>query len=202
MKILAVDLQHEFTTEGGALYQPRPCVPFLQETFLPVAEKRGAKIAEIISDYRATPPAAGASACVPGQWGYQSIIPAALKQQPVWVKAETSPSWIRSGGGQADAVPGLPYPAPQRFGEWLAAMLGPPTQTEPILVIGLMLEICVLCTLQELHWRGYQAKVLLEGVDTFTGDAEQKRQLCATLFPFWGQVLEWQELYAQAGAAR
>jgi len=57
-----------------------------------------------------------------------------------------------------------------------------------------MLEICVLSTLQELYFRGYRASVLFEGVDTYVGDQEQKRTLFATLFPFWGQALDWQAL--------
>jgi nicotinamidase-related amidase len=57
-----------------------------------------------------------------------------------------------------------------------------------------MLEICVLSTLQELKYRGYRVKVLVEGVDTFSGDVEQKRLFCATLFPFWGKAITWSDL--------
>ena len=194
LKILSVDLQNEFSAEGGALYRHRPAVTFLQEIFLPFVRERGYTVAEIISDYRPTPPATGAASCVPGQWGYQSIIPADVKHPWVWVKAEPSPVWIRAGGGQAERPPGAPYTDPQAFGEWLMATLGPPTQEDEIVLVGLMLEICVISTLQELYFRGYRAKVLFEGVDTYAGSLEQKQVLFATLFPFWGQATYWQDL--------
>ena len=72
VKIISVDLQNEFATAGGSLYHPRSCVPFIQATLLPFVLERGYSIAEIISDYRVTPPATGADSCVPGEWGYQS----------------------------------------------------------------------------------------------------------------------------------
>jgi nicotinamidase-related amidase len=112
-----------------------------------------------------------------------------VKHNWIWVKAETSPSWIREGGGKPAAVPGEPYPAPHDFSEWLATTVGPPTQAQEIVLIGLMLEICVLCTLQELRYRGYQARVLFKGVDTYAGAEKQKRLLFETLFPFWGQPI-------------
>lgn len=196
IKILAVDLQNEFAVEGGCLYRPRPCVPFIQTTLLPFVRARGYSIAEIVSDYRVTPPASGAASCVPGEWSYQSIIPADLKHPWVWVKAEPSPAWIREGGGQPETLPGAPYPAPHAFSAWLMATIGPPHPQDEILVVGLMLEICVLATLQELYYRGYRAKVLLEGVDTYMGTLEQKQALCAILFPFWGAAMSWQAVYA------
>src|SRR6266536_4589168 len=74
MQIISVDLQNEFCTEGGALYRPRSCVPFITDILLPFVRECGHHIAEIISDYRATEPGSSASSCVPGEWGYQSII--------------------------------------------------------------------------------------------------------------------------------
>jgi nicotinamidase-related amidase len=191
---LSVDLQNEFTSEGGALYRPRACVPFLRDTFFPFVHARSYTIAEIISDYRATEPGSGASTCVPGTWGYQSLVPADLRHPSVWVKAEPSPAWTRAGAGHAEQLPGVPYPAPDAFGTWLAATIGPPTAHQEIILVGLMLEICVLSTLQELKYRGYRAQVLFEGVDTFSGGVAQKQVLFETLFPFWGQGVRWQDV--------
>jgi nicotinamidase-related amidase len=198
MHILSVDFQNEFAAEGGAHYRPRPCVPFITDTFLPFVRGRGSTIAEIISDYRVTEPGSGTPACVPGLWGYQSLIPTAVKHPRVWVKAEPSPAWTRAGAGQAEQLPGAPYPAPDAFSAWLTATIGPPSPDQEIILVGLMLEICVLSTLQELYYRGYRAKVLFEGVDTYAGDVEHKRLLFATLFPFWGQAIFWHDL-ATAG---
>ena len=123
MQIISVDLQNEFCTEGGALYRPRACVPFISEILLPFVRERGYRIAEIISDYRAAEPEISPSTCVPGQWGYQSLIPSDAKHPSVWVKAEPSPAWTRIGAGQADQRPGQPYPAPDAFSAWLTTMI-------------------------------------------------------------------------------
>lgn len=194
IQIVSIDLQNEFCTEGGALYRPRASVPFITDTLLPFVRKRGYRIVEIISDYRATEPGTGASTCVPGQWGYQSLIPTDAKHPSVWVKAEPSPAWTREGAGQAKQIPGQPYPAPNALSEWLATTIGSPTAGQEIILVGLMLEICVFSTLQELKYRGYHVKVLVEGVDTFSGNVEQKQQFLTTIFPFWGQALSWQQM--------
>ena len=193
-QFLSVDLQNEFCREGGALYRPRPCVPFLRDTFFPFVQARGSTVAEIISDYRVTEPGSDLSTCVPGTWGYQSLVPADLRHPSVWVKAEPSPAWTRAGAGQAAQLPGVPYPAPDAFGAWLSATIGPPTVHQEIILVGLMLEIYVLSTFQELKYRGYRAKVLFEGVDTYSGEHEQKQVLFETLFPFWGQAISWPEV--------
>ncbi|MEZ4869689.1 MAG: isochorismatase family protein [Caldilineaceae bacterium] len=204
MHIISVDLQNEFCTEGGALYHPRSSVSFITEILLPFVRDRGYRIAEIVSDYRANEPGVSASSCVPGQWGYQSIIPSDLKYPSVWVKAEPSPAWTRPGAGQADQPPGQPYPAPDAFSAWLLTTIGAAADQQ-IILVGLMLEICVLSTLQELKYRGYRVKVLSEGVDTYSGSVEQKQLLFGTLFPFWGQALSWaqmQEVSAQSEHGR
>ncbi len=194
MHIVSVDLQNDFCTEGGVLYRPRPCVPFIIDRLIPFVRERGYRIAEIISDYRATEPKTGTSTCVPGQWGYQSLVPAEVKHPSVWVKAAPSPGWTRAGAGQENQLPGQPYPAPDAFSAWLAAVIGAPSADQEIILVGLMLEICVLSTLQELKYRGYQVKVLCEGVDTYSGSAEQKSMLFGILFPFWGQAFSWAQM--------
>jgi nicotinamidase-related amidase len=201
MRIISVDFQRDFVSEGGRHFQNQPCIPFVQNVFIPFVRLHGYRIAEIISDYRLTPPHTGVSVCVPGEWGYQSEIPSDIKMASVWVKAETSPSWVRSGGGNPACDPGEPYPDPNAFSAWLAATIGPPDRDNPVLLIGLALEICVLCTMQELKLRGYEVRILFEGVDTYTGDLQQKENFLETLFPFWGQAIRWEDLQQQVSIA-
>jgi nicotinamidase-related amidase len=191
---LSVDLQNDFSTEGGAHYCPRHCVQFIRGTLLPFVRERGYTVAEIISDYRVIDPAKGTSVCIPGMWGYESLIPTDIKHPSVWVKSEPSPTWIREGAGNADCPPGVSYPSPNGFSRWLSETIGPPSPEREIVLIGLVLEVCVLSTLQELHHRGYRIKVLFEGVDTYSGNVEQKRILFETFFPFWGEPIYWNEL--------
>lgn len=191
--IVSVDLQNDFCTEGGVLYRPRSCVPFITEMLLPFVRERGYIFAEIVSDYRTTEPRTRPSTCVPGQWGYQSLIPADVNHPSVWVKAAPSPAWTRAGAGQENQLPGQSYPAPDAFSAWLKTVIGAPSVDQEIVLVGVMLEICVLSTLQELKYRGYQVKVLFEGVDTHSGSVEQKQSLFGAFFPFRGQAFSWAE---------
>jgi hypothetical protein len=112
--IIAVDLQNDFCSEGGVHYRPRSCVPFIKERLFPFVRERGYCIAEIISDYRKTEPGTKSSTCVPGQWGFESIIPSDLKHPTVWVKATPSPAWTRAGAGKKSNFQGSPI-QPQRI---------------------------------------------------------------------------------------
>lgn len=55
--------------------------------------------------------------------------------------------------------------------------------------------------LQELLVRGYRPQVLVEGVDTFNGDLNQKQALSDALFPFWANTIRWDELLTTASAS-
>lgn len=191
---LSVDLQNDFAAEGDAHYCPRPCAPFIRDSLVPFVRERGYVIAEIISDYRASEPGKDSSICVPGEWGYESIIPSDIKHPNVWVKSAPSPAWIREGAGNADSSPGNPYHSPEGFRGWLSETIGPPSPEQKIVVIGLVLEVCVLATLLELHHLGYRADVLFDGVDTGSGSPGQKMTLFETLFPFWGKPIHWDDL--------
>jgi nicotinamidase-related amidase len=192
MRLLSVDFQHDFVSPGGAHYRGQPCVEFVLTTVVPFARQHGVAIAEIVSDYR-DPDGDGDATCVPGHWGYESAIPADVKPAAPWVKASIAPTWVRDGGGRADVAPGPPRPDPAGFAAWLTTTLGPPDPSEPVVLMGLVLEVCVLATLIELRLRGYPATVLVEGVDTYDGDQRRKRDFLDTLAPFWGRPLTWSE---------
>lgn len=190
MRLLSVDFQNDFVSPGGVHYQGQPCVGFVTDTVVPFARANGVAVAEIVSDYRGP----GGPTCVPGQWGYESAIPADVKPFAPWVKASIAPTWVRDGGGLADAVPGPERPDPLGFTAWLHATIGPPDSDEPIVLVGLVLEVCVLATLIDLRLRGYPAVVLTEGVDTYDGDQLRKQSFLDTLGGFWGQPTTWSQL--------
>jgi nicotinamidase-related amidase len=194
MKIVSVDFQKEFSAVGGRGFAPRPCVAFIKDVFVPFVRERGLKIAEIVSDYRLPRQGGGFHACVPGTQGYESEIPADVKYEGVWVKAFASPCWVREHGGDPDREPGLPYPDPHAFSEWLARTIGLPSADSGVILIGLTIDCCVLSALEELRYRGYQASVLIEGVDTYSGDAEEKDFLLSRVVPYWGKALSWEQL--------
>lgn len=196
VQLLSVDLQHEFASPGGRLFPPRDCVAFLTDVVFPAARLRRWPVHEIVADYRdPTKPPSGWH-CPPGEWAGTSLVPPDLVAGESWVKAAPSPAWTRAGAGDPPAEPGPVRPDPHGFTEWLGRAVGPPGAAGAVVVVGLMLEVCVLATLQELTFRGYQPKVLLEGVDTYSGDLAEKQALAEVLFPFWGATLRWEDLGA------
>jgi hypothetical protein len=193
VKIISVDLQREFAKPGGKWFQPRPCVAFIENELLPHLMVLGLKVAEIVSDYRLPRPNEQEAYCIPGQSGFQSIIPDTLKDRSVWIKAMNSPVWVRENAGYEDKPPGAPYPDPQSFTNWLCNMIGPPHNCPEVLLIGLTLDCCVLCTAQELYYRGYTVRYLVEGVDTYLGTQEEKDNLLRTPLPMWGKSISWKD---------
>ncbi|HMS31502.1 MAG TPA: isochorismatase family protein [Candidatus Saccharibacteria bacterium] len=193
--LISVDLQRDFSTGGGTRpYKPHPNVRFVKETLVPFCQERGIKIAEIISDYRQPRLGLRDDCCHPGTPGYESEIVDTLKLLPIWVKSMPAPIWTRKGIGDANCQPGIPYQDPEAFGEWLSDVVGKPGETNVVL-IGLTLNCCVLCVAQELTSRGYKVQVLEEGVDTLSGDPEEKQQLLdGPVLYTWATGISWKEL--------
>jgi nicotinamidase-related amidase len=199
MRLVSVDFQNDFVSPGGVHYRGQPCVRFVTDTVVPFARTHGIAVAEIVSDYRSPGGEDADTTCVPGRWGFDSAIPADVKPAAPWVKASVAPTWVRDGGGRADAVPGPARPDPAGFAAWLDATIGPPDAEVPVVLLGLVLEVCVLATLVELRLRGYPAVVLTEGVDTYDGDQRRKRDFLDTLGTFWGQPITWAECASVLG---
>ncbi|MEQ7011065.1 hypothetical protein ABN028_33290 [Actinopolymorpha sp. B17G11] len=197
MRLISVDFQHDFASPGGVHYGGQSCVEFVTDTVVPFARTHGVAVAEIVSDYRSPGGDDADATCVPGQWGYVSVIPADVKPAAPWVKGSIAPTWVRDGGGRAAAVPGPARPDPAGFAAWLDSAIGPPDPSEPVVIMGLVLEVCVLASLIEIRLRGYPAVVLIEGVDTSDGDQPRKHEFLDTLAGFWGHPMTW----AQCAAA-
>jgi nicotinamidase-related amidase len=193
---LSVDLQNDFATKGGRWHRRRPCVPFVQGTLLPFLEEKGILIREIISDYRQPRPGDPGDGCIPGTWGYQSIIPEEAKHPDIWIKAMNSPIWVRGGIGQADHAPGIPFQDPASFNYWLKQAVGPLERVE-IVLFGLTTNVCVLSTAQELSSRGYRVHILVEATDTYKGSKTTKFQTLSEVMRQWAQNIWWDQLKPQ-----
>ncbi|MEN8198632.1 MAG: hypothetical protein ABFR63_01035 [Thermodesulfobacteriota bacterium] len=194
MPIISVDFQKDFTAPWGACHRERPCVAFIKEKLLPHCREKGITIGEIISDYRQPRPGTPVIHCEPGSPGYQSEIPGELKHPQGWIKSMHSPVWVRENGGLAGKTPGPPYPDPTGLGHWLTDLMGPPEKSSPLVIIGLTLDCCVLCTAQELFFRGYRVEFLVEGVDCYSGSQEEKKSLLHSPLANWGTPVSWREL--------
>ena len=65
-QFLSVDLQNDFTAEGGKHYKIRPSINLDKEVLFPFLKEKGIKISEIISDYRQPRLGDRDESCIPG----------------------------------------------------------------------------------------------------------------------------------------
>lgn len=194
VKIVSVDFQKDFSLKDGLCYSVRPCVDFIKDVLIPHFRKYNLKVAEIVSDYRLPRIGDEFECCVPGTTGYESDIPEDVKYPQAWIKCMNSPIWIRDNVGMAGKPVGRPYPHPAAFTEWLGTTLGSPKDMREIILIGLTLDCCVLCTSQELSFRGYKVRFLVEAVDTYSGSLKEKHAMLKIPHSNWGQPISWNEL--------
>ena len=200
--LLAVDLQGDLTRPKGAFYANRPSVEFIRRTLIPFLRDNSMKTLEIVSDYRGPRKGDDRDICRPGEMGYESEIPADIKVEDVWIKSMNSPIWVRENIGDPDLPPGEPYPDPSAFEGWLKNNAAEPENTT-IVLYGLTLDCCVLCTAQELSFRGYEVYVLEEGTDTRSGDLDEKAYLLSNPpLLFWAKPIGWEELKDHLKASR
>ncbi len=191
-EFIAVDLQNEFATEGGRFYTPKPSIQFLHSILFPYLKEKDIKINEIVSDYRQPRPGDGGDGCYPGSWGYQSLIPNELRKS-LWVKSMNSPIWIRDGIGDKNKIPGKPYPDSNAFGAWVEQNIGKPGAVRPI-IFGLTIDCCVLSTVQEFRWRGFEPVVIKEAVDHASGKAEDRNIILEkTAIRWWAEIFDWED---------
>lgn len=195
IKIISVDLQKEFSAEGGKHYRPHPNVVFIKNIFVPFLREHSVNIAEIISDYRQPRPGDLDDSTRPGEEGYISEVPNDVKLENVWVKCMNSPIWTRANIGNPDKKPGLPYQDPKAFTGWLNSTVGKPPDVDEVVLMGLTIDCCVFCTAQELKFRGYRVKILREAVDVYSGNPQEKEMILNN-YPLlnWAKVISWDEL--------
>ncbi len=191
-KFLSVDLQNDFASEGGSHYKIRPSINFDKEVLFPFLKGKNIQVSEIISDYRQPRPGDRDESCVPGTWGYESIVPKEIVKSQ-WIKCMNSPIWIRENIGDTNKTAGLPYQDTKAFGEWLDKNIGKPGESIPVL-FGLTIDCCVLSALQELSWRGYEPVVLKDAVDHYKGTEDAKEAVLKTPINNWAEVITWDEL--------
>ncbi len=195
IKIISVDFQNDFTSKGGDSYKPRQSVDFVKNILVPYLREKNIKIAEIVSDYRAPRIGKGKGSCWPGTWGYESQIPEDVKHKDIWIKCMNSPVWTRKNAGVPNVTPGTQYQDPDNFNKWLDRVVGKHDELDYVVLIGLTADCCVLCTAQELNWRGYKVKILEQGVDTALGTLEERKQILYNPpLRKWAEPISWETL--------
>ncbi|MFO8051023.1 MAG: cysteine hydrolase family protein [Thermoplasmatota archaeon] len=192
---LCVDLQNDFASPKGRYYRPRESVRFDIEVLFPWMEEKKVGCAEIVSDYRQPRRGDPRDCCRPGEWGFHSLLPDSVRKGAPWIKSMNSPLWTRENAGRPDVGPGPPYPDTDGFDGWLVENLGRPDDTERVHVFGLTADCCVLCTVQELRFRGYEPVVISDATDVRSGDPKEKELfLSRPPFTYWGRSETFNEL--------
>lgn len=195
IELLSVDLQNDFTTVGGICFENRPSVGFVKEILVPYIRESGLLINEILSDYRQPRKGDPRYCCKPGDWGFESILPRDIVKDETWIKSMNDPTWVRLGGGDPEREPGEPYQDPAAFDRWIDRNIGSLEDTDMIIVFGLTADRCVLCTAQQLAFRGYDVRVLKEATDVRSGDPVEKETfLMNTPFQYWAEPINFDEM--------
>jgi hypothetical protein len=191
-EFIAVDIQNDFATEGGKFYTHKPSIIFLNEKIFPYLKEKNIKINEIISDYRQPRLGDSGDGCIPGEWGYKSVMPDDLRKS-LWIKCMNSPIWTRKNIGKVDKKPGLPYPDSEAFGKWIKKNIGKPEEVIPV-IFGLTIDCCVLSTVQEFRWRGFSPIVIREAVDHANGKIEDRDVVLEkTALRWWSKIMSWED---------
>ena len=193
-KIISVDFQKEFTLPNGKWFNPGASVDFMKNIIIPYFQENNIKISEIISDYRQPRPWDSGDGCYPWTKGYESEIPANIKNKDVWIKCMNSPIRVRENAGIPNSKPGFPYQDPNKFTLWLNKNIGKPEDIDYVILIGLTLDCCVFCTAQELCWRWYEVKIIEEATDVAKADEKYKNSIITKL-PLlnWADIITWDE---------
>ncbi len=106
-----------------------------------------------------------------------------------------SPVWTRKNIGLANKKPGLPFQDTNAFDKWLNKNVGKPKDLNEVVLIGLTSDCCVLCTAQELSWRGYNVRILEEAVDNYSGNPQEKKQILYNPpLTNWAKAISWKTL--------
>lgn len=196
-KFLSVDFQNEFANIKGKWFNGGESIRFIDKKLVPFFKKNKIKVNEIISDYRPPRNSDSGIGCIPGEFGYESTFPKEVREENPWIKCMNSPIWVRKNIGDKDLLPGKPYQDSKSFDNWLKKQFGTPNDDLTIILFGLTLDCCVLATAQELCWRGYKFKILIEATDVMPNKNQKiiKEQIIdGEVLNHWLDFIEFKEL--------
>lgn len=195
IEFIAVDLQNEFTHPKGKYCSVGNSVKFIQSVLFPYLSNHHLKVNEVISDYRQPRHSKSGSYCIPGDFGYESIIPKELKKADIWVKSMHNPTWIRTQNDQSSFLD-YPKPEPQQFSDWLKRNIG----GNDVIIFGETLDVCVYALAQELYYRGYRVYILYEATDPMNERLDHKDSIAYhTGLSVYAKLIHFDEMKTMIG---
>ena len=87
----------------------------------------------------------------------------------------------------------LPYADSKKFGKWMDKNIGRREDTTPV-IFGLTIDCCVLSTVQEFRWRGFNPIIIREAVDHASGKIEDRDIILEKSgLRWWAETMNWDE---------
>lgn len=167
---ICIDFQNDFASSNGVHFNKGKSVNFIKEKLFPFLKKHDIQVSEIISDYRLPRGKSKSESCIPGSWGFQSLLPSALKKGAPWIKCMHNPLWIRKNIGVPNATLGKERQSPRKFNKWLKDNLS----SKNIILFGETADCCMLQVASELYFRGYNVYFVYEACDPMNERLNEK----------------------------
>ena len=167
---ICVDFQNDFASFGGANFNKGKSASFIKEKVFPFLKEHDIRASEIISDYRLPRGKSKNESCIPGSWGFQSLLPSTIKKGTPWIKCMHNPLWIRKNIGIPNAILGKEYQSPRKFNKWLKDNV----PNNNVVLFGETADCCMLQVASELYFRGYNVYFIYEACDPMNERLDKK----------------------------
>ena len=167
---ICVDFQNDFASFGGVNFNKGESASFIKEKMFPFLKEHGIRASEIISDYRLPRGKSKNESCIPGSWGFQSLLPSTIKKGTPWIKCMHNPLWIRKNIGIPNTILGKEYQSPRKFNKWLKENV----PNNNVVLFGETVDCCMLQVASELYFRGYNVYFIYEACDPMNERLDKK----------------------------
>lgn len=167
---ICVDFQNDFASPRGVNFSKGKSVCFIKEKMFPFLKDHNIFVSEIISDYRLPRGKSKNESCIPGSWGFQSLLPLTIKKGTPWIKCMHNPLWIRKNIGIPNATLGKEYQSPRKFNKWLKCNV----PNKNVVLFGETVDCCMLQVASELYFRGYNVYFVYEACDPMNERLDKK----------------------------
>ena len=194
--LLCIDFQKDFADDNGINFNKGKSVYFIKNTLFPLLIDKNIKVSEIISDYRLPRGKSKNESCVPGTFGYESLLPKELRKGEAWIKCMHNPLWTRMNIGEKDAKLGEPYQDSAGFNLWIEKHL----KNKKVVLFGLTTECCVLQVASELYFRGFDVYCIYEGTDPMNERLGYKDEIIYhSTFALYAKAVKFNEFLQMIG---
>ena len=194
--LICVDFQRDFADESGINFNKGKSVDFIKNTLIPMLIDKNIKVSEIISDYRLPRGKSKNESCVPGTFGFESLLPKKIRKGEPWIKCMHNPLWTRNNIGRVGTKLGEPYQDHSAFDAWIHEHL----TNKRVVLFGLTTECCVLQVASELYFRGFEVYCIYEATDPMNERLKYKDEIMDhSTFTLYAKTIHFNEFLQMIG---